>query len=77
MNWDQVAGKWMQMKGEVRQRWGMLTDNDVEVVAGSKDRLVGRIQERYGIAKEVAEKQLDDWCATVRLPEARSAHKGA
>jgi len=72
MNWDQIAGKWTQMKGEVRQKWGKLTDDDLQVVAGSKDKLVGRIQERYGIKKEEAEKQLDHWCATVRLPESRS-----
>jgi uncharacterized protein YjbJ (UPF0337 family) len=69
MNWDQIAGKWTQIKGDVRQKWGKLTDDDLEVVAGSKDKLVGRIQERYGVAKEDAEKQLDQWSSTVRLPE--------
>ena len=58
MNWDQVAGKWKQAKGRVRQRWGKLTDDDIDVIAGKRDVLSGRIQERYGIAKEEAEKQL-------------------
>lgn len=65
MNWDQIAGKWSQVKGDIRQKWGKLTDDDLEVVAGSKDKLVGKIQERYGIAKEEAHRQLDDWVTTV------------
>lgn len=65
MNWDQVEGKWSQIKGEIRWKWGKLTDDDLEVVAGSKDKFVGRIQERYGIAKEEAEQQLDRWLKTI------------
>lgn len=65
MNWDQIEGKWTQAKGEIRQRWGKLTDDDLEIVAGSKDKFVGRLQERYGIAKEDAQAQLDDWLLKV------------
>jgi len=72
MNWDQIEGKWSQMKGDVRQKWGKLTNDDVEFMAGSKDKLVGRIQERYGVAKEDAEMQVDEWVKTVRLPGSRS-----
>jgi uncharacterized protein YjbJ (UPF0337 family) len=61
MNWDQVKGKWTQMKGEVRKKWGKLTDDDIDVIAGERERLVGKIQERYGIAKEEAEKQVAGW----------------
>jgi uncharacterized protein YjbJ (UPF0337 family) len=61
MNWDQIAGRWAQVKGEARRKWGKLTDDDMEVIAGSKDKFVGRVQERYGIAKEEAQKQIDDW----------------
>ena len=61
MNWDQIEGKWSQVKGELRQRWGNLTDDDLEIIAGSKDKFLGRLQERYGIAKEDAQAQLDDW----------------
>jgi uncharacterized protein YjbJ (UPF0337 family) len=69
MNWDQIAGKWAQIKGEVRKMWGKLTDDDLEFIAGSKDKLIGRIQERYGVAKEEAEKQLEQWSRTVRTPK--------
>lgn len=61
MNWDQIEGKWKQFSGSARERWGKLTDNDWETIAGMKDQLVGRIQERYGVAKEEAEKQADEW----------------
>ena len=61
MNWDQVEGTWKQMKGSVRETWGKLTDDDFELIAGKKDKLVGQVQERYGIAKDEAERQVSDW----------------
>jgi len=61
MNWDQVEGKWKQLKGDVRKQWGKLTDDDLEYMAGSRDKFVGRLQERYGVAREEAQKQADDW----------------
>ena len=61
MNWDQIEGNWKQIKGNVRTQWGKLTDDDLEVVAGKRDKLAGIVQERYGIAKEAAEKQVKDW----------------
>ena len=61
MNWDQVQGGWKQFTGSARERWGKLTDSDWTVIAGQKDQLVGRIQVRYGVAKEEAEKQADEW----------------
>jgi uncharacterized protein YjbJ (UPF0337 family) len=61
MNWDQIEGKWKQYKGMVREKWGSLTDDDIEWISGKRDRLVGKIQERYGRAKEVVEKQVDEW----------------
>lgn len=59
--WDQVAGNWKQFRGEVRKQWGKLTDDDMEQIRGERDKLVGRIQERYGVAKEEASRQLDEW----------------
>jgi len=59
MNSDQLEGKWKQVKGEVREKWGKLTDDDILVVGGRRDQLIGRVQERYGMAKEVATKEVD------------------
>jgi uncharacterized protein YjbJ (UPF0337 family) len=61
MNSDQLRGKWKQMKGSVKERWGKLTDDDVDIINGQNDQLVGRIQEKYGIAREEAQRQVDDW----------------
>jgi uncharacterized protein YjbJ (UPF0337 family) len=61
MNWDRAAGEWKQLKGKVKQKWAKLTDDDLTYVNGQRDQLVGRIQERYGIAKDAAEKQVKDW----------------
>jgi len=61
MNWDQVEGKWKQFQGTVREHWGKLTDDDLQQVAGKRDQLVGRIQERYGITREEAHKQLEEF----------------
>jgi uncharacterized protein YjbJ (UPF0337 family) len=64
MNSDQMAGKWKQMKGAAKQKWGKLTDDDLDVIAGQRDMLVGKLQERYGIAKEEAQKRADEWWKT-------------
>ena len=61
MTWDQAKGQWTQIKGSVRKQWGKLTDDDLDVIAGEREKLVGKIQERYGIAKEEAEKQIAGW----------------
>ena len=61
MNWDQIAGNWKQVKGVVREKWGKLTDDDVDIIAGKRDILLGKIQERHGIAREEAEKELKAW----------------
>jgi len=63
VNWDQIEGRWNQLKGAVKQRWGKLTDDDLDVIAGKKDELLGKLQEKYGITKEQAEKQLEQWSA--------------
>ena len=58
MNWDQVEGNWKQMKGAAKQKWGKLTDDDLTVAKGQADALSGRLQERYGITKEEAKRQI-------------------
>ena len=62
MNWDQVEGKWKQLKGSVKQRWGKFTDDDLDVIAGRRETLIGKLQERYGMAREEAQKNADIWC---------------
>lgn len=66
MNWDQVEGKWKQMTGTMRQKWGKLTDSDYEQIAGNRDKFLGRLQERYGYTKDKAEKELDEWMQNER-----------
>jgi uncharacterized protein YjbJ (UPF0337 family) len=61
MNQDVFQGRWNQIKGKVREKWGQLTDDDFTQIAGKKDQLVGRVQERYGLAKEEAEREVSDW----------------
>jgi uncharacterized protein YjbJ (UPF0337 family) len=61
MNWDQIQGNWMKAKGTVRQKWGKLTDDDLTLIDGKREELAGRLQERYGIEKERAEREIDDW----------------
>jgi len=58
MNSDQLSGKWKQVTGQVKEKWGKLTDSDLDVVQGRQDQLVGKVQERYGLAKEEAQKQV-------------------
>jgi uncharacterized protein YjbJ (UPF0337 family) len=66
MNWDQLEGKWKQYLGEIREKWGKLTDDDLHVIAGRREQLIGRLQERYGIAKEVAAQQADEFVRALR-----------
>ncbi|REK18173.1 MAG: CsbD family protein [Planctomycetota bacterium] len=61
MNWDQIQGKWQQAKGQVKEKWGDLTDDDLDRIDGKRDQLVGTVRERYGIAKEEAEKQVSEF----------------
>jgi len=61
MNWDRAEGEWKQIKGKVKQKWAKLTDDDVTYIAGHRDQLLGRLQERYGIARDQAEKQVKEW----------------
>jgi uncharacterized protein YjbJ (UPF0337 family) len=61
MNWDQIKGNWRQFQGRVKQQWGDLTDDDLTRIEGDRDVLIGRLQERYGIAREEAERQVRAW----------------
>lgn len=61
MDWNQVQGQWKQIKGKAKVKWGKLTDDEIDVIEGRRDQLIGKIQQRYGIKKEEAERQVDDW----------------
>jgi uncharacterized protein YjbJ (UPF0337 family) len=74
MNWDQVEGKWKQYKDSVMEKWGKLTYDDIDVIDGKRQQLVGKLQERYGFARSVAEKQADEF-ATAMQPEDRAKAK--
>jgi uncharacterized protein YjbJ (UPF0337 family) len=66
MNWDRVEGNWKQFKGKVKEKWGDLTDDDLDRISEQRDQLIGQIQTRYGLAKDEAEKQVDDWSKSVQ-----------
>ena len=63
MNWDRIEGNWKQLKGEAQTQWGKLTDDDLDMAAGDRQKLAGRVQERYGCAKDEAERQVDEFAA--------------
>jgi uncharacterized protein YjbJ (UPF0337 family) len=61
MNWDRVEGNWKELKGKVQQKWGKLTNDDLDVIEGKRTELSGRLQQRYGVARDEAERQIDTW----------------
>jgi len=64
MNEDTFKGQWMQLKGKIREQWGKLTDDDVDQIQGKSEQLIGKLQNRYGIARDEAERQFDTWMRT-------------
>jgi uncharacterized protein YjbJ (UPF0337 family) len=68
MNWDVLKGQWKQMTGKVKAKWGKLTDDDLTLISGKKDELVGKLQERYGYNKAQAEKEAEDFLRTADQP---------
>lgn len=61
MNWDRIEGNWLEFKGKVRERWGKLTDDDLDVIAGKREQLIGVLQQRYGSAKDALEREVRDF----------------
>lgn len=61
MNWDQIQGKWTQFKGKAKVQWGKLTDDELDTLAGRRDQLIGKLQERYGYTKDRAEREVDEF----------------
>ncbi len=77
MNTDQMTGQWKQMKGAAKQQWGKLTDDDLEVIDGQRETLIGKLQERYGIAKEEAQKRADEWLKSTQFDGPRGRTRTA
>ncbi len=61
MNWDTVKGNWKQFRGKVQEKWGKLTNDDMDVIEGQRDQLIGKLQERYGMTKDEAEREADQF----------------
>ncbi len=61
MNTDVLKGKWQQLKGEAKVQWGKLTDDDLDQIEGNTEKLIGKVQERYGYARDRAEQEVDSW----------------
>jgi uncharacterized protein YjbJ (UPF0337 family) len=66
MDWNRVQGNWKQLKGKVKENWGKLTDDDLDVIAGQRDQLEGKIQQRYGYSKDQVRRDVDDWYSSQR-----------
>jgi uncharacterized protein YjbJ (UPF0337 family) len=67
MTRDEIAGNWTQFKGKVKEKWGDLTDDDPTMIAGKRDQLAGKLQERYGFEKARAERELDDFVRGIKI----------
>ena len=61
MDWDRIEGNWKQFKGQVKEQWGKLTDDELDEIAGRRDQLEGKIQERYGMEKDAVRQDIDSW----------------
>jgi uncharacterized protein YjbJ (UPF0337 family) len=65
MDWNRVEGNWKQLKGKIKEKWGSLTDDEIDKIEGRRDQLEGKIQERYGCTRDIARKDIDDWLKTL------------
>jgi uncharacterized protein YjbJ (UPF0337 family) len=66
MDWNRVEGNWKEVKGKVKEKWGKLTDDDLTAINGQRDQLEGRLQQRYGYAKDKAKEDVDTWFSTLK-----------
>ena len=66
MNWDTIKGQWKEFRGKVKEKWGKLTNDDLDVIDGKKDQLIGTLQKRYGYAKDQIEREIDEFCNTCK-----------
>lgn len=77
MNWEQIKGNWKQQRGEFRAKWGKLTGDDLEHAAGQRDRLVGLLEKHYGMAKEKAQSELDQFIAKLEASDKTAQRKAS
>jgi uncharacterized protein YjbJ (UPF0337 family) len=75
MNWDQIEGKWMQVKSIAKQRFGKLTDDDLTQISGKREKLIGKLQERYGYSKDEAQRHSDEWLQALPQTQAQGQHQ--
>jgi uncharacterized protein YjbJ (UPF0337 family) len=76
MNWDRIEGNWNQFKGTAKKRWGKVTEDELDVIAGNRERLAGKIQEAYGISRATTDRQIDQWLSYQKT-EGLEAEKAA
>jgi uncharacterized protein YjbJ (UPF0337 family) len=76
MNWDRIAGEWKQLRSRIQAKWAKLTDDDLAAVAARKDAFVGKIQERYGVLRDEAERQVDEWISKMPPQHPQQPPKG-
>jgi uncharacterized protein YjbJ (UPF0337 family) len=67
MEWNQIEGQWTQFTGSVKEKWGRLTDDELDVIAGRRDKFIGKLQEKYGLSKDEAEHQLEEWQRYIKI----------
>jgi uncharacterized protein YjbJ (UPF0337 family) len=67
MHWNEISGQWTQFKGRLKEQWGTLTDDELEAIAGNREQLIGKLQEKHGLTKDEAERQLEEWQRYVKL----------
>lgn len=65
MDWNRIEGNWKQFKGKIKEKWGELSDDDIDRMEGSREQFEGKIQEKYGIGKDQAKSNVDDWLKTL------------
>ncbi|MEO5988278.1 MAG: CsbD family protein [Candidatus Eisenbacteria bacterium] len=75
MNWDRISGSWTQFRGAAKERWGELTDDDLDVIGGKYEQLVGTVQKRYGLLRDEAEQAVRDWADRADSQESREAER--
>lgn len=76
MNWDRIQGEWKQMTAHVKGKWAKLTDDDLKSISAKKDLLVGKVQERYGILRDEAERQVNEWMSKLPPRHEAPGHSG-